>query len=325
MGNRGWIKTEIEIREFARENDDISNKGAYQNLMNQLNRIAKHARGISVNKTIPQYYNHMDQFCRFLADNYKLKNLSNIQNKHIVAYVVERQSEGKSAATVKNDLAAIRYFHNQLPNARNQLSDNKTLSEKYQEFSLDRRSFGGVDRRPTEMEYQSLLNIARESKNPEMADIIFLAREQGVRIHEAVRLSRTDAEKSIREEVLTVKGKGGLIRQIPLKEQSKAILKDAMNRVDRGQKLFVPSDQKAHQVIQRVQDFVRHNRQKILDSHHTRPKGVEITMHGFRHAYAKEQYDHLIRAGLPEKQARFEVSKLIGHSREDVTRIYLAD
>lgn len=325
IGNRGWIKTEKEIREFSKQNDDIFNKGAYRNLMNQLNKVARHSKGISANKSLPQYYNHVDRFSRFLADNYNLKNLANIQNKHLVAYVVERQSEGKSAATVKNDLAAIRYFHDQFSKTRYQLSDNKTLSEKYPEFSLERRSFGGVDRRPTEMEYQSLLNLARKSKNPEIADILSLAREQGLRIHEVVRSDRIDAEKAFRENTLTVKGKGGLVRKVPLRDQTKSILKDAMNRVNRGHKLFVYDNDKAHQVIQRVQDFVRNNRQKVLDPANTRPQGIEITTHSFRHAYAKEEYDRFIENGMSEKSARYEVSKLIGHSREDVTRIYLAE
>lgn len=159
------------------------------------------------------------------------------------------------------------------------------------------------------MEYQSLLKIARNSKNPEMADIIFLAREQGVRVHEAIRLDRTDAERAIREEYLTVKGKGGLVRKVPLREQTKSVLKDAMSRVGRGHKLFVHDNEKAHQVIQRVQDFVRNNRQKVLDPFHTRPLGIEITMHSFRHAYAKEMYDSFILNGMSEEQARFEVSK----------------
>ena len=89
-----------------------------------------------------------------------------------------------------------------------------------------------------------------------------LCREQGLRVHEAVRLSRVDAEKALREGFLTVKGKGGLIRQIPLQTQSFSVLQDAMQQVNRGERLFVLRDQKAHQVIQRVQDFIRNNRQK---------------------------------------------------------------
>lgn len=325
IGNRGWIKTEREIRIAISTNEDVCNKGAYLNLMLQLNKIARHAKGVSVNKTLPQYYNHMDLFFRFVADNYNLKTLANIQNKHLVDYVSERQSEGKSASTIKNDLAAIRYFHDQIPNPRYQLSSNQILSENYNEFHLERRRFGGVDRRPTELEYQALVTLAQQSNSSSLAVIIMLCREQGLRVHEAVRLSRVDAEKALREGFLTVKGKGGLIRQIPLQTQSFSVLQDAMQQVNRGEKLFVLQDQKAHQVIQRVQDFIRNNRQKVLDPLNTRPKGVDITMHSFRHAYAKEQYELFIEKGYTEGDARLAVSKLIGHNREDVTRIYLAE
>ncbi|MFJ7371955.1 tyrosine-type recombinase/integrase [Lysinibacillus capsici] len=314
MSKRGWIKSEATIRAFAYENDDISNEGAYLNLMNQLNRIVKHAKGISIHTTLPQYYNHLDLFCRFLADNSNLKNLSNINNKHVVAYVVERQSKGKSAATVKNDLAAIRYIHDQLPSPRYQLSSNDVLAKNYSEFSLEKRVFGGIDRWPTECEYQALLNIAEKANANDIATMIYLAREQGLRVHEITRLSRADTEKAIREGHLTIKGKGGLIRQVPLMASTKNVLQTYIQNIDRGQKLFVPSHLKAHQVIQRVQDFVKNHRDKALDPFHTRPEGVNITMHSFRHAFAKEQYDLFIEAGIEEQEVRLAVSKLIGHS-----------
>jgi integrase/recombinase XerD len=324
VGKRGWIKTPEEVKRFAKENDDISNKGAYCNLMNQLNKIAKHAKGISITSQ-RQYYNHMDKFLRYVADHYNLKSLANIQDKHLVSYVIERQNEGKSAATVKQDLAAIRYFHNQLPKARYTLSDNERLKEKFPEFSLEKRSFGGINRRCTEAEYQALVNIAHSKGYEDTARMIQLMREQGLRVHEVTRLSRADAEKALRDGFLTVKGKGGLVREVPLRNVSRGILRDAMRNVDRGQKLFVKPHEKAHTVIQRVKDFVKNHRDKVLDPYHGRPNGVNITCHSFRHAYAKEEYDRRIAAGMTEKEARYEVSELIGHSRDDVTRIYLGE
>ncbi|XKO54656.1 tyrosine-type recombinase/integrase [Lysinibacillus fusiformis] len=325
IGNRGWIKTEVELRNAAEKNDDLSNKGAYLNLMSQLNKVARHAKGISVNKSLPQYYSHMDLFCRFLADNYNLKTLANIQNKHLIEYVIERQSEGKSAATVKNDLAAIRYFHDQIPQTRYLLSSNQVLSEKNINFNLERRRFGGIDRRPTNLEYQAFISLAKQTRNPEIAFIIILGKEMGLRIHEAVRLSRSDVERAFRESFLTVKGKGGLIRQVPLNDVAITTLEAAIQNISRGQKIFVPPSQKAHQVIQRVQDFIKNNRQKIIDPLNSRPKGIEITMHSFRHAYAKEQYDSFIFQGHSEDAARLKVAQLIGHNRDDVTKIYLAE
>jgi len=48
-------------------------------------------------------------------------------------------------------------------------------------------------------------------------------------------------------------------------------------------------------------------------------------MHSFRHAYAKEQYDSFILQGYSEDAARLKVAQLIGHNRQDVTKIYLAE
>lgn len=324
MAKRGWIKTPDQIKEFALQNDDISNKGAYQNLMLQLGKAAKHSKGISITSQ-RQYYNHMDQFCRFLADQFNLKKLANIKDKHVVAYIVERQSEGKSAAAIKQDLAAIRYFHDQQPETRNHLSDNKQLAERFPEFILQKRTFGGIDRRPTEFEYQGLVNMAMASKRPETAHIIELARLQGGRIHEIVRLDRSDAEKALKEDFLPFKGKGGLVRKVPLRESAREILKEAMSGIGRGEKLFVGSVEKAHTVIQRVQDFIRAHREKVYDPFNTRPPGIQVTIHSMRHAYAKEHYEEFIRKGFSEMDARYETSLLIGHSRDDITRIYLGE
>lgn len=324
MNKRGWIKTPEQIKEFADKDPDISNKGAYRNLMTQLNKAAKHAKGLSLTSQ-RQYYNHMDQFCRFVADHYNLKNLSNIQDKHMVAYVVERQNEGKSAASVKQDLTAIRYFHDQFPKTRYYLSDNKNLAENYKEFSLEQRSFGGISRRATEMEYQGLVNLAHSLGRSEVTHIIQLAKEQGLRVHEVTRIGYQDAQKALRTNFLTVKGKGGLVREVPLKEQTRGLLKEAMTNVSPREKLFVRPGEKAHTAIQRVQDFLRHHREKVRDPFNDRPQGVEVTMHSFRHNYAKEEYDRFISKGISEKDARYQTSLLIGHSREDVTRIYLGE
>ena len=64
---------------------------------------------------------------------------------------------------------------------------------------------------------------------------------------------------------------------------------------------------------------------KVLDPCYGRPNGVHITCHSFRHAYAKEEYDYRIVTGMTEKEARYGVSELIGHSSDDVTRIYLGE
>jgi integrase/recombinase XerD len=47
------------------------------------------------------------------------------------------------------------------------------------------------------------------------------------------------------------------------------------------------------------------------------------TFHGLRHAYAREQYHERIDKGMSAREARQEVAELLGHGRDDVTRVYL--
>ena len=51
---------------------------------------------------------------------------------------------------------------------------------------------------------------------------------------------------------------------------------------------------------------------------------MPLTFHGLRHTYAAEKYKSLIEGGMGELDAHFEVSRLLGHERPDVTDIYLA-
>ncbi len=85
------------------------NPGIYQTLIAQLDKTARHNRQGSF-LTKERYYEAAKRFCLFLADNYHLQKLSNINGKHLTAYVLYLQEQGKSASTIKTDLAAIRFF-----------------------------------------------------------------------------------------------------------------------------------------------------------------------------------------------------------------------
>jgi TATA-box binding protein (TBP) (component of TFIID and TFIIIB) len=46
----------------------------------------------------------------------------------VTSYVTERQKEGISASTIKTELSAIRYYHDQFPGVRYRLTENKDLN-----------------------------------------------------------------------------------------------------------------------------------------------------------------------------------------------------
>ncbi|REE90615.1 site-specific recombinase XerD [Paenibacillus taihuensis] len=324
MASRGWIKDDNKVAAFAYREEDITNKGVYINLMRQLNRLAKHTKGGLGIRTQRQYYNHMDQFTRFLADDFGLQNLSNIHGRHIAAYIEERQSEGLSASAIDLDLSAIRYFHDQYGSeVRNRIPENVDLCKRYG-ITLDLRSYGKVNRRWTDTEIAEMTDLAMRKGRTDIAKIIQLGAGLGPRIHEITRLSRPDALRAIRTGFLHVKGKNGLERDIPLRGAMADLLKATASSVSGDAKLFVPQGRKTHEIIQSVQDFIRNHRDKVAEQG-VRSHGVRMTFHGLRHRYAFDRYQEFRGAGFTAGAARLMVSKLIGHRRDEITRIYLGE
>ena len=280
----------------------------YKNLEVQYNKIFRHLKSGSF-KTRERYDKAFKRFMAFLADKYRLQKLANISPKHIFMYVNYMQDRGLSASTIKTELAAIRFFHDSMPYARYELPENT-------ELNLDKRTFGGVDRTWTNQEFNNMLAAAMQNHREDYAAIFTLARFAGLRLEECFRIDTSDAESAVITGKLFVKGKGGLVRYVPINESIRIELKKILKTVPRGQKLFVQQGDKTHHAMKRLQCFVAYHRKFFTDS--------RITFHGLRHTYAHEKYMEFTLFGKSDYQARKAVSELLGHHRDDVTRIYLA-
>lgn len=284
----------------------------YQNLVNQLNRLYRHNRQGSI-RTRARYYEAMLRFCRFLAERYRLERLANIGPKHLMAYVAYLQESGRAPSTIKTDLAAIRFFHDLMPAPRYQLPGNESLA-------LQRRSSGGVDRTWSRDEFSRILAAALREGREDYITILYLAYYAALRIHECFRIDTAIAARAIRENAITIKGKGGLVRAVPLHPILVSRLELHLQTTPRGHKLFVPDGVQTHTAIQQLQAFIRTTRPYTQDASSPRP----LTFHGLRHTCAARWYQERIAAGDTPYAARKAVSKLLGHGRDDVTRIYLA-
>ena len=171
-----------------------------------------------------------------------------------------------------------------------------------------------------EEEFSRMIDIALAVGREDYVTILCLGRYAGLRIHECFRIDTATAAKAIREKILTIKGKGGLIRSVPLIELLVIRLQNHLKETTRGHKLFVPDDQETHEALKALQAFIWLYRSSVQDKDSARP----MTFHGLRHTYAAEKYQAFIAAGKSPYEARKAVSKLLGHGRDDVTRIYLA-
>ncbi len=284
----------------------------YQNLILQLDRLAAHNRQGSY-QTRRRYYEAMKRFCRFLAETYHVERLANIAPKHIFSYVETMQAQRKTAATIKTDLAAIRFFHDQMPNPRYCLPNNVSLG-------LERRSYGKVDRTWDDDEFLRMLEKAQALERYDYMLAFNLARYAGLRIHECFRIDTATAEKALRDNAITVKGKGGKVRTVPINEPIALALRKQLEMTQRGHKLLVPDGVPTDHAIHQLQEFIIRYRPEVQDIKSKHP----LTFHGLRHTFAAEKYLQLTDEGIDDLDARYAVSRLLGHNRSDVTTVYLA-
>lgn len=290
------------------------NEGIYHALLSQLDKLERHNRQGSY-KTRQRYYEAMQRFCKFLADTFHLQKLSNISGKHLTAYVHHLQESGKSASTVKTDLAAIRFWHDKISEAKYKLPSNADLSDQ---APLERRKLQGIDRHWTPEQFTAFVAVCRGAGRDDYADIATLTYYVGLRIHEVCRLDTAAVGAWERTGVLTVKGKGGRVRNVPVEAgAAKQALRDRRAAVQRGHKLFVPDDTATDAYIYAFQRFLREHR----PDQGTNPR--PLTHHGLRHSYAIRQYQTAVDGGASEHRAKLDVSHLLGHGRADVTDVYL--
>ena len=184
----------------------MTTKGIYITLATQLDKLARHNRQGSF-RTKDRYYEAVKRFCAYLAAHYHLQKLENVSGKHLVSYVLYLQAQGKSASTIKTDLSAIRFFHDKMSHPRYALPGNEELG-----VALERRRFGQQDRTWTNPEFGKLIGRAMAEEREDYILALYLARYAGLRIHECFRMDTAMAERALRENALTVKGKGGKVR-----------------------------------------------------------------------------------------------------------------
>lgn len=289
------------------------NPGIYKTLIAQLDKTARHNRQGSF-RTKERYYDAMKRFCRFLADRFHLQKLANVSGKHLTAYVLYMQGQEMSASTIKTDLAAIRFFHDKMERTKYRLPSNDELAAE-----LERRRFGQVDRTWSNREFNLFLATAMSDGHEDFATIACLTWYAGLRIHECFRIDTATAEYALRENAITVKGKGGKVRTVPINDSIRIELEKFLAVTPRGHKLFVPDGVQTHHAIAQLQQYIYRVRPSVQDEGSARP----MTHHGLRHSYAARTWRELVDSGASPLNASLRVSQLLGHERPDVTHTYL--
>ena len=276
----------------------------YKSLSDQAKAVFRGSRENSY-KTRERYEETANRFAKFIGDRYHLNNWRNLQNKHLEDYVRHLQEQGRGSSHIKTELSAIRYMARHI-GTRRPLMDAKKHNER---MEIGNRTFRGGNKLWKESDMR-MLNQAPDR----IRGVLILARDAGLRIHEAHKIDAANARAAIKSGKLHVVGKGGRERDVPVRGQVKEVLERALSIAEPGQKLFVEQGVLTHVAIKEVQDWIYNHRDE--SSH--------VSAHGLRHHFAQNTYKELRALGVPVLEAKLQVSALLGHSRAEVTDIYLS-
>ena len=307
--------------------------------MSQVTRIYRETNQKGF-KTRARYEQATERFCTFLAEEFKLQKFKNVKEKHVTSYVEHMKSEGKAASTIQTDLSAIRFTHN-LSGSRNELPNNK-------ELNLEKREYNKVDRAWTPAEVSKAKEFAQAMGREDIYHAINLSEKFGLRVEGTALTTVNHLKSALETKELYAKEKGGLERYIPVKTTDqvntiKNVLSYAQKNGKNGGDKAISNSVKhgVKQQIKSTQNWVTNNRAKFQDNsirsqenlqefkktageNGLKMRSENLSFHGLRYKYAQDRYQTLKSEGFSDKIAKSTVSRELGHFREDITNVYLA-
>lgn len=303
-------------------------------IMDQLIKVFRHTRAGSYG-TRARYQSSCSSFIQFLDSEFKMKNLRNLSDKHLVAYVEHRQLQKIAPKTIKNDLGAIRYMHDQVPRAKHVLSSNDKLDVKLE------KTLPVGNRAWTDEEFKRMQGICDKislsSSNPNQIriaknakDTMILGRTMGLRITEATAMHRSQAEQALKTNMYQVKGeaKNGKWRKVPVSAAGRKVLEARLLTTARRESVFI-QDQKTHEAVEDIVKFIAKHRDHVVTRKGEKlrtykGKTNKLTFHGLRYKYIQERMDQEKKKGRTEMEAAQLITREVGHERIEILDIYLS-
>ncbi len=239
----------------------------------------------------------------------------NLKEKHAVALIERWKGEGLGAGTLKNRMGVLRWMYEKV---------NKSwmLAKRNADYGIGNRQYLTNVNKARELTPENLAAI--KSEHVRMS--VELQRQFGLRREESMKVRVAWADRG---SYLKLEGswtKGGRERAIPIRTAEQRDLLDRVQALT-GNGSLIPAGSK----------YIDHLK---LYENQTAAAGLE-KLHGLRHAYAQERYkeitgwiapaaggpssDELERDGRREEDraARLQISRELGHSREQISVVYL--
>ena len=242
-----------------------------------------------------------------------VRGLKQIDSQVIEAYVStlqDRVQEGSlSRHTAETYLSAL----NRIIEYTNTHLNKDLQTVKQSEFGLSRGSFEYKDRsvhKNTHEAFLSFLNQNNDIKAQALSHSVELQRAFGLRLRESLAIKQETIRDAFRTNVLHLTGQDGTKnsrpRDIPIRtEAQKELLKSTANfQKENNLKSLAPVEHLREQY-----SFAKNTQDAFNKSN-----SDYFHYHGERHSYAQRR--------IEEGASKIEVSRELGHNRQEVTRTY---
>jgi hypothetical protein len=245
---------------------------------------------------------------------YRNLRASSLKEKHVKALVNRWQVDALSAGTMKNRMAALRWWSEKVGKRNIIARDNAG-------YGIAERQYVAHETKAVQLEPDKLAQI----QDAHLRMSLELQREFGLRREESMKFMPSYADQGDHICLKPSWTKGGRARVVPVRTESQ---RDVLNRAHQlaGKGSLIPADRKYVQQLR-------------LYEKHTAAVGFS-KLHGLRHEYAQRRYHELTGwlapvAGGPiskqltpeqkaqDKEIRLLISEELGHSREQITTVYL--
>lgn len=238
-----------------------------------------------------------------------------LKPKHIEALVHHWQDQNLSTGTIKNRMAAVRWWATKI-NKRNVMANSN------EHYGIPDRRFVATESKAKDITQEQLSKV----KDEHVRMSLELQRAFGLRREEAMKFRPSYADRGDHVQLQASWTKGGKTRTIPVRTENQRNVLDRVRDLA-GFGSLIPSHRSyVHQL-------------RVYEGNTLRAGLSQL--HGLRHAYAQERYEELTGWQCPatggpdsktltteqrilDQEARLTISRELGHERVQVTAAYLS-
>jgi len=264
-------------------------------------------KGVSIEAKIETVLNQ-------LRETTGVRGLKQIDSQVIEAYVLTLQDRLEANELSKHTAETYISALNRIVEYSNHFLDKNLQTISQSQFGLTRGSFQYVNRAVSENTHNAfmffLLEKSGDIRAQALQHSVMLQREFGLRLRESLAVKRETIQQALKTGNLHLTGQDGTknsrTRDIPiLNEQQKEILKSVLDfQKENNLRSLIPQETLKHQ----------YNFAKNVENAFNKTHDEYFHFHGERHSYAQRR--------IEEGASKIEVSRELGHNRQEVTRTY---